>query len=176
MNRGNARRHIFLSKKHYLHFLNLLDLVAQKYGLEIHAFCLMGTHYHLLVHTPQNNLSSAIQYLNSRFAMAVNKERKRDGFVFKGRFKSLLIANKKYLLNVGRYIHLNPVESGISKKPEDYEWSSCRDYLQASPRYPWLKTSHVQPNSDSYDTYLKKGNPRKMLDLYSKQRLPNRIE
>ncbi|MGE4170712.1 MAG: transposase [Candidatus Margulisiibacteriota bacterium] len=175
MNRGIARRHLFLSRKHKQLFLELLGIIVEKFQVEVHAFCLMGTHYHLLIYTKNNTISKAIQYLNSNFARAVNKDRKRDGFVFKGRFKSILINNEKYRLNVCRYIHLNPVEAGLVKNGYDFEWSSCQDYLTPIPRFSWLSRYLWQENPSDFQIYLNKGIPKKILEIYAQNKLPNQL-
>jgi putative transposase len=171
MNRGQSRKYIFLNPYLCEYFLELLGVIKEKYDIEIHCFCLMGNHYHLLVRTQKENLSQAIGYLNAGFAREFNKIRKRDGSLFKGRFKSLVIKNERYLFNVSRYIHLNPVEAGLAEKPYSFEWSSCSDYLHPLSRYTWLNRDYIQKFDIDYSAYLKKGIPQKIKDIYNKERL-----
>lgn len=89
MNRGHSRKYIFLQDNMQHRFLELLDIINEKYGIEIHAYCLMGNHYHLLVHDVTNTLSLAIRYLNSQYAYYFNHVRGRDGCLFRGRFNSI---------------------------------------------------------------------------------------
>jgi putative transposase len=127
--RGNERRKIFLSHADYSKFLSYLTDAIDKYGVILHAFVLMGNHYHLLVETPQANISSFAHTLNSAYTTYFNIKRKRAGHLFQGRYKSILIEKDPYLLELSRYLHLNPVRAGIVEKPEDYPYSSYRAYL-----------------------------------------------
>ncbi len=127
--RGNERRKIFLSHRDYEKFLSYLTDAIHKYGVILHAFVLMANHYHLIVETPKANLSSLMHSLNSAYTTYFNIKRKRAGHLFQGRYKALLIDVDNYLLEVSRYIHLNPVWAGITEKPENYRYSSYRAYI-----------------------------------------------
>jgi len=127
--RGNERRKIFLSHRDYEKFLSYLTDAAQKYGVILHTFVLMANHYHLIVETPKANLSSFMHSLNSAYTTYFNIRRRRAGHLFQGRYKALLIDMDNYLLELSRYIHLNPVRAGITEKPESYRYSSYRAYL-----------------------------------------------
>jgi len=127
--RGNERRKIFLSHRDYEKFLSYLTDAVQKYGVILHAFVLMANHYHLIVETPKANLSVFMHSLNSAYTTYFNIKRKRAGHLFQGRYKALLIDVDNYLLELSRYIHLNPVRSGITEKPESYRYSSYRTYI-----------------------------------------------
>jgi hypothetical protein len=89
-----------------------------------HAYCLMGNHYHLLLETPDANLSLAVRQLNGAYAQAFNRRHSRVGHLFQGRFNSRLVAKETYLLVVSRYIVLNPVRAGLTPEPADWKWSS----------------------------------------------------
>ena len=127
--RGNERRKIFLSQADYKKFLSYLTDAAHKYGVILHAFVLMGNSYHLVVETPRANLSAFVHAVNSSYTTYFNTKRKRAGHLFQGRYKSIVIEKDPYLLEVSRYIHLNPVRAGIVEKPEDYAFSSYRSYV-----------------------------------------------
>ena len=127
--RGNERRKIFLSPGDYNKFLSYLKDSVEKYGAIVHAFVLMPNHYHLIVETPKANLSSFMHSLNSAYTTYFNIRRKRAGHLFQGRYKALLIDVDNYLLEVSRYIHLNPVRAGMAEKPEEYPYSSYRAYI-----------------------------------------------
>jgi len=143
MNRGGAKRYIFLVDEHRHYFLYLLERVSELFSCEIHAFCLMGNHYHILVHTPKANISLIIHYLNGLYAKYFNKLRHRDGPLFRGRYCSRLVDHNNYLLQVSRYIHLNPIGPGLAEQPEEYLWSSFTDYIGEEKRYKWLKTDVI---------------------------------
>lgn len=127
--RGNERRKIFLSHQDYEKFLSYLTDAVHKYGVILHAFVLMANHYHLIVETPKANLSSFMHSLNSAYTTYFNIRRKRAGHLFQGRYKALLIDVDNYLLELSRYIHLNPVRAGITEKPGGYRYSSYRAYI-----------------------------------------------
>jgi putative transposase len=127
--RGNERRKIFLSHRDYEKFLSYLMDSLQKYGVILHVFVLMPNHYHLLIETPKPNLSSFMHCLNTAYTTYFNLKRGRSGHLFQGRYKSLVIDRDRYLLELSRYIHLNPVRAGIVERPEGYTYSSYRAYI-----------------------------------------------
>jgi putative transposase len=127
--RGNERKKIFLSHRDYEKFLSYLTDAVDKYGVILHTFVLIANHYHLIVETPRANLSSFMHSLNSAYTTYFNIKRKRAGHLFQGRYKALLIDVDNYLLEVSRYIHLNPVRAGIAERPESYRYSSYRAYI-----------------------------------------------
>lgn len=127
--RGNERKKIFLSHRDYEKFLSYLTESVQKYDVILHAFVLMPNHYHLLIETPKANLSSLMHHLNSSYTTYFNLKRRRAGHLFQGRYKALVIDVDSYLLELSRYIHLNPVRAGIAERPEGYPFSSYRAYI-----------------------------------------------
>lgn len=129
MNRGNARQAIFRGPAHYRLFLRCLNEAIQMWDLRLHAFSLMPNHYHLLIETPAGNLSRAMRHLNHVYTQRFNRMAGRDGHLFRGRYKSILVEEEAYLVELMRYIHLNPVKAGLAKQPEQHEWSSHRYYM-----------------------------------------------
>jgi putative transposase len=138
MNRGACRMPIFRSDKLKKVFLDLLEEIVLKFRIEIHAYCLMGNHYHLLIRTPYANISKAMQHLSSVYTIKYNKLEERDGPLFRGRFKSILIEDDRYGVHLVRYIHRNPLEAGMVQKIEDYQWSSYCAYLGMVGKPDWL--------------------------------------
>jgi len=124
--RGNVRRDIFLSDFDRNQFLHVLAQVAESHNWLCHAYCLMDNHYHLLIETPDGNLSKGMRDLNSIYSQRFNRIHNRDGHLFQGRFKSFVVEKDTYLLEVARYIVLNPVRAGMVKHPKDWKWSSYR--------------------------------------------------
>ena len=122
--RGNRKGVIFDDDNDRLFFLSLLQQTVERYNLVCHAYCLMGNHYHLLLETPDGNLSASMHYLNGNYAQAHNRRRGTVGHFFQGRFHAFLIEKDAYLLNVGRYTILNPVRAGLVKRPREWKWSS----------------------------------------------------
>ena len=126
MARGNARQAIFLDDRDRRRFVGLLSRVAKRMNVRCHAYCLMANHYHLLLETPDANLSLAIRQLNGIYAQSFNRRHDRVGHLFQGRFVSKLIDHAAYLLTVSRYIVMNPVRGGLVRHPALWVWSSYR--------------------------------------------------
>jgi len=124
--RGNGGESVFRTDLDRRNFLDILSHVAQRFNWACHAYCLMGNHYHVLVETPDGNISSGMRQLNGVFTQSFNKRHQRTGHVFQGRFKSILIEKESHLLEVCRYVVLNPVRARMVKKPENWPWSSYR--------------------------------------------------
>ncbi|MFQ5846829.1 MAG: helix-turn-helix domain-containing protein [Candidatus Methylomirabilales bacterium] len=143
MNRGSGSRAIFHDDDDRWDFLRLLRDVGRMWSIQLHAFCLMRNHYHLLLHTPQGNLSRSMRHLNGLYTQRYNRKYRRDGPLFRGRFKAILIEADAYLLELVRYIHLNPVQAGLVRKPEQYAWSSHRAYLERGSSPDWLTKEEV---------------------------------
>src|SRR3990167_3519219 len=138
MNRGAGRKNIFNKKAHRLIFLELLEECHRMFNIKIYAYCLMDNHYHLLLSTPDANLSRAMRHLNGVYTQRYNRMSKTDGPLFKGRYKAQIIDEDCYLLIVSRYIHLNPVKAALVKNPGDYKWSSYLAYIGVARSPAWL--------------------------------------
>ena len=124
--RGNAKQAIFLGTKDRGRFLEILARVVERFGWICYAHCLMDNHYHLLIETPTANLSRGMQLLNGMYTQAFNRRHGRAGHVLQGRFKSILVEKESHLLELTRYVVLNPVRAGVVRHAEQYEWSSYR--------------------------------------------------
>ena len=127
--RGNERKRIFFSKSDYEAFKGYLKESKEKYKARLHCYVLMTNHYHLLVETPKANLSKLLQYLNGSYTTYVNRKRRRSGHLFQGRYKAIVVERDSYLLELSRYLHLNPVRARLVVKPEDYPYSSYCAYV-----------------------------------------------
>jgi len=124
--RGNAQASIFLDDIDRSTFLAVLELTMRRFNVICHAYCLMTNHFHLLLETPDANLSKAMRQFNSVYTQAFNRRHGRVGHVLQGRFKSIVVDRDAYLLELCRYIVLNPVRAGMVKEPDKYAWSSYR--------------------------------------------------
>ncbi len=129
--RGNERRKIFFSKRDYERFKEYIAEAKEKYHFILHCYVLMTNHYHLLIETPEKNLSKIMHHINSSYTTYTNVKRKRSGHLFQGRFKSIVVDKDSYLLELSRYLHLNPVRAKVVEKPEDYPNSSYTAYISA---------------------------------------------
>jgi len=139
MNRGRGGQNIFHNSKYFSSFLDCLSEANKKFGAVVHAYCLMTNHYHLILETPNANLSRVMRHINGVYTQRYNRIKKTDGPLFRGRFKAILIDEDAYLLNLNRYIHRNPIK--LVKKLEDYKWSSYQNYLDLSLTPKWLEKS-----------------------------------
>ena len=124
INRGVNRENIFLCNDDKDKFLDILEITREIYNLTIHSFCILDNHYHLLIETQQENLSLAVRYINSQYAIYFNKKNDRIGPLWQGRFKSWYVHNDEFLYLLFRYIEMNPVKAGLSTEIGEYPFSS----------------------------------------------------
>ena len=123
--------------------MSYLESATIRYEAKIHAYCLMSNHFHLLLETPQGNLSEIMQHINGAYTTYFNVKRKRVGHLFQGRFKAILVEADEYLAELSRYIHLNPIRAGMASKPEEYPWSSYHAYIGNTEEPEWLNTDLI---------------------------------
>lgn len=167
--RGNERKAVFRDEEDRRRFLDRVAEWVERFGVVLHAYVLMDNHYHLLVGTPQANLSSAMQWLGVSYTMGFNRRHRRVGHLFQGRFKAILV-EEQAAAEVGRYVHLNPVRvrgfgldkrgqqrshAGLVDRPDptrvrerleqlrQYRWSSYRAYAGWAQSPPWLTTRRI---------------------------------
>lgn len=126
VSRGNEKRAIYLDESDRNRFLKILESVTERLNVLCHSYCLMGNHYHLILETPDANISLAVRQLNGVYAQYFNRKYERVGHLFQGRFASKLIQKHTYLLAVSRYVALNPVRAKLVSRPSDWRWSSFR--------------------------------------------------
>ncbi len=143
MSRGNARRDIFCSDEDRHLFIVLLGDLSERFDIQVHAYVLMGNHYHLLLKTRQANLSKAMQWFGTTYTRKFNLKNSLDGHLFRGRFKSIIVENDAYLLRLSCYIHRNPLRADIVSRLADYPWSSYPQYAYKKKGPPWLVTQAV---------------------------------
>ena len=147
--RGNGKMTIYLDDDDRLDFLDLLADTVDSHALVCHAYCLMPTHYHLVLTTLRANVSRAIQQLNQRYAQNWNRRHGHVGHVFQGRFGAQIVQEERYFLAVCRYVLANPVRARLVQAPDDWPWSSLRGTLDADLAPPFLDTrlllSHFGP-------------------------------
>ena len=143
MNRGRARQPTFIDDADYQAFLDTLGEAHRLWGIEVFGYSLMGNHYHLCLRTPKGNLSRVMRHVDGLYTQRFNRHHRRDGTLFRGRYKAILVDADEYLAAVVRYIHLNAVEAGLARMPEDYRWASHRYYVQAKGFPVWLERAQA---------------------------------
>ncbi len=140
--RGNAGQDVFLNDADRYRFYLLLQEGTCRFGYRVHAFCLMSNHIHIVLQAGDIPLSRGMHNLSFRYTRWINWREKRTGHLFQGRYKAVLVDRDSYLLELVRYIHLNPVRAGLVPKHEEYPWSSHRTYL-GREMLPWLTTDWI---------------------------------
>ena len=153
MSRGNSKQEIYLSDDDRCDFLEKLAEVVSKFAWECYAYCLMDTHYHLLIKTPQPNLSEGMHKLNSDYCKRFNWKHEKAGHVLRERFYSPLIEKEEHLYNAISYIALNPVNGGLVSEPGRWRWNSYRAISGIAPNPAFLDISYtLNLFSDDIDT------------------------
>ena len=151
-NRGNNREKIFFERENYLFFLRRFWHYLAQDSLDVNAYCLMPNHYHFLVRLRKGDFSQKMQAFILSYTKAINKRYRRCGSIFQGRFQAVLVDSDAYVLQLSRYIHLNPVKAGLVRRPEDWEFLSYLEYVGLrQERLP--KVDAVLGQVDSVDEY-----------------------
>ena len=131
--RGNRRQEIFLDDRDRRRFLDLLGTVVSRHAWRCHAFCLMPNHFHLMIETRAGDISAGMQRLNGGYAQWFNRRHEFDGHLFQSRFHSVLLESNWHVLELSRYIVLNPVRASLCRDPAEWPWSSYRAFMALSP-------------------------------------------
>jgi len=168
--RGNERKDIFRDDRDRGMFLKKLQTSLDIYEIRLHAYVLMKNHFHLIIETPKANLSEFMRHFNISYTGYFNYRHHRVGHLYQGRFKAILVEADAYLLEVSRYVHLNPIriqskrEEGIKenlKAVEDYPWSSLKGYLYRRKKMSWVIydkiLEYVQRSQRRYREYIEEG-------------------
>jgi putative transposase len=173
MNRGAARQATFGGDADHQAFLDTVAEAHRLWGIEVFAYCLMGNHYHLCLRTPRGNLSRVMRHVDGIYTQRFNRSHGRDGTLFRGRYRAILVEESEYLAAVIRYIHLNAVDAGIVKMPEDYRWASHRYYRQTKGAPSWLNTAQGVEQiggRQSFHEFVLSGNEESLKRYYEAKR------
>src|SRR3989337_3724867 len=127
--RGNERKSIFIDDADRFRFLEILKDYHDRYDILLHSFVLMNNHYHRILETPQGNLLKVMHGINGGYTGYFNRKYGRLGHLLQGRYKGIVVDKDRYLIELSRYVHLNPMRAGIEEKPEQYQWNSYRGYI-----------------------------------------------
>ena len=140
--RGVARRRLFEQKGDQVRFVDLLAEL-ESYGVEVHSWCLMPNHVHLVVHCGDRPPGDAMRFLFGRYAQWFNRTRQRVGHLYQERYRYIPVGNDEQLVQLVRYVHLNPVRAGLSTSARQFRWSAHQDYVRERSRHSWLHRSWV---------------------------------
>jgi REP element-mobilizing transposase RayT len=181
MNRGRRREDIFSTKDDYIAFIEVLKEAVSLWNINIVAYCLMPNHYHLLLHTPEGNLSRCMRHINGVYTQKYNRNNRHDGQLFRGRYKSILLDSDNYLTALVRYIHRNPIRAGMVDRLEDYAWSSHHGYLSKSSKWNWLNkraffillTNIKSKYLKEYREFVGEEDSNDIIGIFSKKKLPS---
>lgn len=179
MNRGRRGDEVFSAAEDFEGFINILTESTELWDVKIGAYCLMTNHYHLLVQTPKGNLSRFMRHLNGVYTQRYNRRHGYDGQLFRGRYKSILVEEDDYLLELVRYIHRNPLRAGIVDNVEQYPWSSHHSYL-STEKLNWLHkdfilemlSSDYEKSCKAYQQFIAKEDSAEISEIYEKKKLP----
>ncbi len=138
--RGNARQDIFLDDDDRLCWLEIFGQVCERFNWVCHAYCLMSNHYHIVIETIEGNLSAGMRQLNGVYTQRFNRKHGRVGHVYQGRFKGILVEKDSYLVELSRYVVLNPVRAFMVSLPGQWKWSSYNAMIDSVAQPKWLQT------------------------------------
>lgn len=180
MNRGRRREDIFLQPDDFAAFLKIVRESAERWNVNIAAYCLMSNHYHLLLQTPQGNLARCMRHINGVYTQHFNRSHQQDGQLFRGRYKAVLIEADSHLLEVMRYIHRNPLNASLVQHLDDYPWSSHAGYLSSAKQWDWLERETLltmlsqakSKRKQAYHDFVCQGEPQKNSAFYAMKKLP----
>ena len=141
--RGNEQKSIYVNDSDRRYFIALLEQTLKRFNWICYSYCLMDNHYHLLIETVDPTLSKGMRYLNGVYTQRMNREYSRVGHLLQGRFKAIIVEKESYLLELCRYIVLNPVRAKLVKMPEEYPWSSYRAMIGVVPHPSLLNMEWV---------------------------------
>jgi len=169
--RGNERKKVFVDDGDRKKFLAILEDYHNRYGILIHSFVLMDNHYHLILETPKGNLLKVMHGLNGGYTGYFNRKYGRNGHLFQGRYKGIIIDKDSYLIPLSRYVHLNPVRARIAERPEQYRWSSYPGYIGRGKEYEWVEYSWILSQFGS-----RRLGARRKYRMYTEEALRKKIE
>lgn len=181
MNRGRRAEDIYLDKLDYKAFIELLQETSEAWNIRIAAYCLMPNHYHMLIHTPEGNVSRAMRHINGVYTQRFNSRHHLDGQLFRGRYKSILVNGDSYLLQLVRYIHRNPLKEGMVDDLNSYPWSSHKAYLSVAKIWDWLHkgfildllTDHKKSQIRRYRRFVVVDDDKKLEDVMARKKWPS---
>ncbi len=157
LSRGNEGNDIFVDERDRDRFLDTIEEMSQRFEIDVFAYVLMSNHYHLMIRTRRANLKKAMHWFGTTYTQRFNRRHLRSGHLFQGRYKSIVVQNEAYLLQLSYYFHRNPLRAGLVKRLADYRWSSYKVYAYDRKSPTWLSTdlilSQFEGEQDRYKSY-----------------------
>jgi REP element-mobilizing transposase RayT len=178
VNRGARNRPVFRATADRDDFLRLVAEIRARFAVECHAYCLMDSHYHLLVRTPRPNLDRAMNRLDGAYTGRFHRHHGTAGALFRGPYRAVEVRADRHLLRVSRYVHLNPVLAGLAARPEDWPFSSYSAYVEPARTPPWLTTATILRHFGSvgarrrYRAFVEDGLDPGTRDRHGRARMP----
>ena len=181
LNRGRRGDRIFADHGDCQAFVNLLQESIEMWNVRICAYCLMQNHYHILLQTPDANISRCMRHINGVYTQRYNRRHGCDGPLFRGRYKAILIDGDSYLLQLVRYIHRNPLRAGIVQSMDKYLWSSHRGYLSDVEKWDWLDKAFIfsifsqdtRQAKRAYKRFINLEDSKDVQDIFERNKLPS---
>ena len=166
LSRGNRKRDIFIDNGDRGMFLNTVGEMSERFEIQIFSYVLMNNHYHLLIKTRRANLKKAMHWFGTTYTQRFNTRHLKSGHLFQGRYKSILVQNDAYLLQLSCYIHRNPLRANVVKRLADYRWSSYLAYAYGRNAPEWLSTDLILMQFNGDDRHK---NYRERVQRYAKE-------
>jgi REP element-mobilizing transposase RayT len=181
MNRGRRSENIFANSEDFKTFIKLLQESVDLWDIKVSAYCLMSSHYHLLIQTPHGNLSRFMRHLNGIYTQRYNRAHQCDGQLFRGRYKAILVEEDSYLLELVRYIHRNPLQAGLVEDIDQYPWSSHLGYLTVEKEWAWLHkefvlsmmTTDIRKSPEVYRRFVEQEDSEEICNVFDKKKWPS---
>jgi putative transposase len=181
MNRARQAERAFKNEEDYGRFVTVVREASDMWHLRVAAYCLMPNHYHLLVQTPEGNISRCMRHIDGLYTQRFNRTHGMDGSLFRGRYRSILVDADSYLLQLVRYIHRNPLRAGLADELEGYPWSSHRAYLSGAKRWGWISKDFVlsvlspkrAERLNAYREFMSEQDNAELLRFYERKKMPS---
>jgi putative transposase len=180
MNRGRRSDRVFEGRDDYQMFIQVLKEAVALWDIRVSAYCLMKTHYHLLIQTPNGNLSRSMRHINGVYTQRYNRAHGLDGQLFRGRYKSIIVDGDSYLLQLVRYIHRNPIRAGVVDQLDNYPWSSHEGYLSTSKKWDWLHKDYIlsilcsekSSRQTAYNNFMAEEDSEDIVHVFKRKKWP----
>ena len=180
MNRGRRGEDIFANPLDQVNFLDLLMESSDMWTVDVCAYCLMTNHYHLLIHTPQGNLSRFMRHVNGVYTQRFNRANGVDGPLFKGRYKAIMVKEGNYLMELVRYIHRNPLKAGLVDDLAAYPHSSHKAYMSQAKKWDWVNKARILSlfsadlalSRKLYKKFVYQEDSEEIAKIFASQRMP----